>query len=65
MADKKYIVLTPLKRPGASKGEFETIPPNKTVTLPEEEGDPLVLLGALREPDVIDEAQPAKPAGKK
>ncbi|TCS38484.1 hypothetical protein EDC30_102223 [Paucimonas lemoignei] len=68
MAEKTYIVVTPIKRviPAESKDKEPqriTVQEGTTITLPEEEGGKLVKIGALREPDVIDGDK--KPAAKK
>lgn len=53
MADKKFIVVTPLKQPGEKKGETVKVEPGKPITLSEEEAAPLLKCGAIREPDVV------------
>jgi hypothetical protein len=63
MAEKKYIVVTPIKRPGEKKGETVKVEPGKPVTLDEAEAKPLIACGAIREPEVITEDE--KPASKK
>jgi len=55
MAEKQYIVVTPLKLAGAKKGEFERAQPGKTVTLDETVAAPLIKCGAIREPEVIEQ----------
>lgn len=52
MADKNYIVLTPLRQAGSRRGEAKTTPPGSSVTLNEADGEALVACGALRESDV-------------
>ena len=59
MANKNYVVLTPLKRQ-AKRGEDPTFAPiNSTVSMAEDAAVPLVACGALRLSDVNDPAPPA------
>lgn len=53
MADKNYIVLTPLRQAASKRGEAKTVPPGSSVTMDEALGQPLVDCGALRESDVL------------
>jgi hypothetical protein len=53
---KKYIVVTPVKVPGAKKGaENATIAPGKPIELDDDEAEPLIACGAIRKPDVIED----------
>lgn len=55
MAKKNYIVVTPLRTGNDDEGKPQIVEPGKPVTLDEKEAKPLLAVGAIREPDVIDD----------
>lgn len=63
MANKNYIVVTPLKVPGKEKGESVTLPEGTPIVMDESEGEILVGLKAIRVPDES-AAEPVAVGGK-
>jgi hypothetical protein len=59
MAEKAYIVVHPIKVAGDKKGTFKKVT-GGTVAMDDADAAPLIACGALREPDVVEEDEPAK-----
>ncbi|WP_076591984.1 hypothetical protein [Herminiimonas arsenitoxidans] len=63
MANKNYVVVTPLKVPGKEKGEFTTLPEGTPITMDDTEGEILVGIKAIRVPDEV-AVEPVAVGGK-
>lgn len=55
MAKKNYIVVTPLRTGNDEEGKPQIVDSGKSVTLDEKDAKPLLDVGAIREPDVIED----------